>query len=121
MKAAWLITWDGICEGDDDNAAGHVGQGTLNTSEKQYSFKLYDDDERLCGERRFVGLYTAAATRTSPSRIPLLRRKLQEVVKRAAFHPNRESTPTESPARVTVPRNSRLALFRINAALSTRS
>ncbi|MFL6139235.1 MAG: NAD-glutamate dehydrogenase [Frankiaceae bacterium] len=49
--------------------------------------KSYDRSGQVTGERRFLGLYTDDATRISPAEIPLLRRKVQEVVKRAAFTP----------------------------------
>ncbi len=37
------------------------------------------------GERRFLGLYTAAAAEASPRRIPILRDKVERVIRRAAF------------------------------------
>jgi glutamate dehydrogenase len=37
------------------------------------------------GERRFLGLYTTAAAEASPRKIPILRDKVERVVRRAAF------------------------------------
>ena len=39
------------------------------------------------GERRFLGLFSSAAYTESVTRIPLLREKAREVLKRAGFHP----------------------------------
>jgi glutamate dehydrogenase len=37
------------------------------------------------GERRFLGLYTSAAEEASPRKIPILRRKVERVIRRAAY------------------------------------
>ncbi|HYB27372.1 MAG TPA: NAD-glutamate dehydrogenase [Solirubrobacteraceae bacterium] len=39
------------------------------------------------GERRFLGLYTTAAGEPSPRKIPILRNKVERVLRRAAFPP----------------------------------
>ena len=39
------------------------------------------------GERRFLGLYTTAAEEASPRKIPILRDKVERVMRRAAFPP----------------------------------
>ena len=39
----------------------------------------------VCGERRFLGLYTSAAEKASPREIPILRDKVERVIRRAAF------------------------------------
>jgi glutamate dehydrogenase len=49
--------------------------------------KRIDDDGRVVGERRFLGLYTHTAYHASPSEIPTLRRKVEAVLARAAFPP----------------------------------
>jgi glutamate dehydrogenase len=49
--------------------------------------KRFDGEGRVIGHRMFVGLFTAAAYTRSPAGIPVLRRKLQNVVKRAKFDP----------------------------------
>jgi glutamate dehydrogenase len=49
--------------------------------------KRFGEDGEVVGERRFLGLYTTAAYRASAGEIPLVRRKEQAVVKRAAFPP----------------------------------
>jgi glutamate dehydrogenase len=49
--------------------------------------KRIDADGRVVGERRFLGLYTHTAYHASPSGIPILRRKVEAVLARAAFPP----------------------------------
>ncbi len=50
--------------------------------------KRFDDEGRVIGERRFLGLYTTAAYKESPLAIPLLRGKVHYVLERAAFPPD---------------------------------
>jgi glutamate dehydrogenase len=40
---------------------------------------------RVCGERRFLGLYTSASVEASPRKIPVLRNKVERVIRRAAY------------------------------------
>ena len=47
--------------------------------------KRFDDERRVVGERRFLGLYTHTAYHARPSEIPILRRKVEAVLRRAAF------------------------------------
>jgi glutamate dehydrogenase len=49
--------------------------------------RWFDDQGRVVGERRFLGLYTSSAYKQSPLAIPLLRGKVKEVLRRAAFPP----------------------------------
>jgi glutamate dehydrogenase len=49
--------------------------------------KRFDADGKVLGERRFLGLYTSSAYRTSPLEIPLLRGKVQSVLDRSGFSP----------------------------------
>ncbi|WP_017558480.1 NAD-glutamate dehydrogenase [Nocardiopsis baichengensis] len=49
--------------------------------------KRFDDQGRIVGERRFLGLYTHEAATTGIRQIPLLRRKQAEVLDRAGFDP----------------------------------
>ncbi len=53
--------------------------------------KRYDDDGRLIGELRIVGLFTSTAYTRSPRFIPMLRRKLKQVMKRSRFSPDSHS------------------------------
>ncbi len=53
--------------------------------------KMFDDNGEVIGERRFLGLLTSPAYTESVLRIPVLRRKAQEVVDRAGFAPNSHS------------------------------
>jgi glutamate dehydrogenase len=47
--------------------------------------KRFDSGGRVVGEQRFLGLYTHTAYNASPSEIPILRRKVDAVLERAAF------------------------------------
>jgi len=47
--------------------------------------KRFDADGGVVGERRFLGLYTHTAYQASPREIPILRRKVDAVLQRAAF------------------------------------
>ncbi len=43
--------------------------------------KEYDDEGRVTGQHRFLGLYTSSVYTMSPSEIPILRRKVEAVMK----------------------------------------
>ncbi|HEV2874051.1 MAG TPA: NAD-glutamate dehydrogenase domain-containing protein, partial [Thermoleophilaceae bacterium] len=47
--------------------------------------KQFDEEGNVVGERRFLGLYTHTAYHASPREIPILRRKVDAVLERAAF------------------------------------
>ena len=47
--------------------------------------KKFDAAGKVIGERRFVGLYTSSAYHADPSEVPLLRRKVAQVIERAGF------------------------------------
>ncbi len=49
--------------------------------------KLVGPDGKVCGERRFIGLYTSTAYSVSCSEIPIVRRKCANIVRRAGFLP----------------------------------
>src|SRR5712691_652184 len=49
--------------------------------------KRFDDAGAVCGERRFLGLFTHTAYSASPWEIPVLRRKVERVVERSGFAP----------------------------------
>ncbi len=49
--------------------------------------KLFDSAGTVGGERLFVGLFTSMAYNRSPREIPLLQRKVQNVIARAGFDP----------------------------------
>jgi glutamate dehydrogenase len=51
----------------------------------QVGVKRFDDAGKVCGERRFVGLYTSEAYHSNPGDIPLLRDKVYAIVARAGF------------------------------------
>ncbi len=47
--------------------------------------KRFDASGAVCGEHRFLGLYTSTAYMATPAQIPLLRRKVETVVQRAGL------------------------------------
>ena len=49
--------------------------------------KRYDADGSVIGEHRFIGLYTSSAYNASPFDVPVLRRKVSEVLSRSQFEP----------------------------------
>ncbi len=53
--------------------------------------KLYDDDGKLRGELRVVGLFTATAYTRSTSSIPYLRHKTAKVMEKSGFDPESHS------------------------------
>ncbi|WP_116947324.1 NAD-glutamate dehydrogenase [Jiangella endophytica] len=53
--------------------------------------KSFDESGEVVGERRFLGLFTSAAYTESVMRIPVLRRKVQEVIQQAGFAPSGHS------------------------------
>ncbi|MEV0177315.1 NAD-glutamate dehydrogenase [Streptomyces sp. NPDC050803] len=50
--------------------------------------KKFDAQGNVVGERRFLGLFSSAAYTESVRRVPVIRRKVDEVLKRAGFSPN---------------------------------
>ncbi|MFF8596030.1 NAD-glutamate dehydrogenase [Streptomyces sp. NPDC015220] len=50
--------------------------------------KKFDDKGEVVGERRFLGLFSSAAYTESVRRVPVIRRKVAEVLDRAGFSPN---------------------------------
>ncbi|MBC7520162.1 MAG: NAD-glutamate dehydrogenase [Sandarakinorhabdus sp.] len=52
------------------------------------SVKGFDRQGRVVSETRFLGLYTSAALGTSPRQVPLLRRKVGEVIDTLGFAPS---------------------------------
>ncbi|MDQ6820044.1 MAG: NAD-glutamate dehydrogenase [Actinomycetota bacterium] len=47
--------------------------------------RKFDADGRVIGERRFLGLYSTSAYRASPRNIPILRGRVEGVLKRSGF------------------------------------
>ncbi|VVE73794.1 NAD-glutamate dehydrogenase [Pandoraea captiosa] len=50
--------------------------------------KRFDAQGNVCGERRFLGLYTSTVYMVPADEIPLVRRKVAEVIRRTGFLPN---------------------------------
>jgi glutamate dehydrogenase len=57
------------------------------------------------GERRFLGLYTTAAEEASPRKIPILRDKVERVIRRAAFTPESRNAKTLAKTLENYPRD----------------
>ena len=49
--------------------------------------KVYNENGKACGERRFIGLFASAAYSETPSNIPLLRHKIGKVFERGHVEP----------------------------------
>ncbi|GBD49220.1 NAD-glutamate dehydrogenase [Methylopila sp. Yamaguchi] len=74
--------------------------------------KRFDGDGRLVGELRIVGLFTASAY-TRPARsLPLVRRKIDQVIRRAGFDPDSHSGKALATVLETHPRDE---LFQVDA------
>jgi glutamate dehydrogenase len=54
-------------------------------------FKIFDDNGTVVGERRFLGLFSSAAYRTSVRELPVVRRKVAEVLDRSGLSPRSHS------------------------------
>ncbi len=67
--------------------------------------KRYDDRGEVCGEHRFLGLYTHVAYHARPADIPLLRRKVTNVQARAGFVPGGHAWKTLESILDTYPRD----------------
>ena len=48
--------------------------------------KRYDSDGKVCGEARFLGLYTSSVYSISPNRIPLLQDKVRQIYERIGLN-----------------------------------
>ncbi|GAB3841818.1 NAD-glutamate dehydrogenase [Dactylosporangium cerinum] len=54
-------------------------------------FKVFDADGEVVGERRFLGLFSSAAYRTSVRDLPVVKRKVAEVMERSGLSPRSHS------------------------------
>ncbi|MFB9239251.1 NAD-glutamate dehydrogenase [Plantactinospora siamensis] len=54
-------------------------------------FKIFNDAGEVVGERRFLGLFSTAAYRTSVRELPVVRRKVAEVLDRSGLSPRSHS------------------------------
>jgi glutamate dehydrogenase len=73
--------------------------------------KSFDKDGKVTGLRIFVGLFTSAAYNRSPRDIPLLRRRLQQVLERAGLQPGSHDGKAMTNILETYPRDE---LFQIS-------
>jgi glutamate dehydrogenase len=55
------------------------------------SLKVFDDQGTVVGERRFLGLFSAGAYQTSVRDLPVIKRKVQEVMNRSGLSPRGHS------------------------------
>ncbi len=68
--------------------------------------KRFSERGEVIGERRFLGLYTTTAYRSSAREIPLLRGKVQGVLERAGFSPDSHDAKALIDILETLPRDS---------------
>ncbi len=54
-------------------------------------FKMFDADGNVCGERRFLGLFSSAAYQGSVRELPVVRRKVAAVLERSGLSPRSHS------------------------------
>ncbi|MEV0326535.1 NAD-glutamate dehydrogenase [Micromonospora echinospora] len=54
-------------------------------------FKIFNEHGEVVGERRFLGLFSTAAYRTSVRELPVVRRKVAEVMERSGLSPRSHS------------------------------
>lgn len=73
--------------------------------------KLFDDEHRLIGERRFIGLYTSSAYSVDPESIPFLRHKVAYVIQKSQLPSRSHSGKDLSHILSTLPRDD---LFQAN-------
>jgi glutamate dehydrogenase len=73
--------------------------------------RRFDEDGRVVGERRFLGLFSSAAYHKSVLSIPLLRQKVSRIVERVGFHPRSHDARTLRHLLETFPRDE---LFQIS-------
>ncbi|MCP5083797.1 MAG: NAD-glutamate dehydrogenase [Alphaproteobacteria bacterium] len=76
--------------------------------------KRFNDDGKLVGELRVVGLFTSTAYTRSPRFIPILRRRLNQVIKLSRFNPDSHSGKALINVLETYPRDE---LFQIEPEL----
>lgn len=50
--------------------------------------KIYDEDGNVIGEERYLGLFTSKVYYQSAHKIPIIRRKIDNIVERSGFRPN---------------------------------
>ncbi|KHD77595.1 NAD-glutamate dehydrogenase, partial [Actinoplanes utahensis] len=55
------------------------------------SVKMFDEAGQVTGERRFLGLFSSSAYRTSVRELPVVKRKVQEVMDRSGLSPRGHS------------------------------
>lgn len=51
------------------------------------AIKIFDEEGKVIGEERYVGLYTAVAYNFSPQNIPLLSTKIKKILEKSGFYP----------------------------------
>ena len=68
------------------------------------SVKRYDDEGKVCGEYRFVGLFTSAALARSPDHVPIMRKKVSAVREALGFDPQSHSGKALTHVLETYPR-----------------
>jgi glutamate dehydrogenase len=67
--------------------------------------KRFNEQGEVCGEHRFLGLFTSTAYSAKPSEIPLLRRKTENVIARTGIPPGGHTSKTLLDILETYPRD----------------
>lgn len=93
--------------------AGAVSTVHRRTHFDLVSVKGHDAQGRIVSETRFLGLFTSAALAASPRHVPLLRRKVAEIVETLGFAPGSHSAKALLHVLETFPREE---LFEASAA-----
>ncbi|MEP4887748.1 MAG: NAD-glutamate dehydrogenase, partial [Alphaproteobacteria bacterium] len=72
--------------------------------------KKFDESGKVTGERMIVGLFTSGAYSLSPSRIPILRRKITTAIEGAGFPPSSHDSKALAHILETYPRDELLQI-----------
>lgn len=89
----YAISTETDCQDDVCDVSGTIWMqqlmemSTVHRPTRPYciAVKQYNDKGQPIGERRMYGLFTSIAYHTSPDSIPIVRRKVADVIKRAGF------------------------------------
>lgn len=82
---------DGGASSVDENHALVFGKSSVRSRVHRLAYpdyimvRQYDAEGRVCGEHRFLGLYTSPVYTLSPTQIPVVRRKVADVIQRSGL------------------------------------
>lgn len=89
----YAISIEADCQHDVCDVSGTIWMqqlmemSTVHRPTRPYcvAVKQYDEHGKIVGERRLYGLFTSVAYHSSPDTIPIIRRKVADVINRAGF------------------------------------